>query len=697
MSAHDTAAQPVALPVLDAGLPDFPQLTVPAIREAVIAAMDAQRQVWESIATDDAPPTVANVLIPLESGRAALRTAYWTLYTLADSAATDEIREVETEMAPLMAAHRDAFYLDGRIAARLSSLAAALPEPDPEDADAVETAWLLHRYLEDFDRAGVGLGEGQRTRLRELNSEISAAQTDFSQRTAAAMAAAAVHVTDDTLLDGLGQQTVSGLRQSAADRGLPGALVTFILPTAQPLVTQSPVRELRARVQAASTSRGSGVDPASDTRELVLRLARLRAERAQLLGHPHHAAYVAAGATARSTDAVARMLGQLAPPAVRNALEEATQLQAVLERDHPGERLQSWDWGFYADRVRQETYQVDQAALRPYLELDNVLRRGVFAAAERLYGLTFAERPDLPGYADGVRVFAVTRADGTPGGLFVADYYAREGKRGGAWMHSLTESSRLTGTLPVVVNNLNVTRPGPGEPTLLTWDEVNTAFHEFGHALHGLLTDVHWPSLSGTAVPRDFVEYPSQVNEMWATHPEILAGYARHHATGEPLPAELLDALLASQADGEGFRTTEFLAAALLDQAWHTLTPEQVPTDVDDVEPFERRALAEAGVALDEVPPRYRTTYFNHAFGGGYDAAYYSYIWSEVLDADTVEWFRTEAAIDGDGGLNRAAGDRFAEALLSRGHSRDPLASYRDLRGRDADIAPLLRRRKLEA
>lgn len=671
------------------GLPDFPALRIAQIKDAIVAAMAAQRAAWESIATDAEPATVENTLEPLERGRRDLTHATATMYTLANSAADEEIRAVESEMAPALAAHRDALYLDQRLYARLRALR---EHPQPLDE---ETAWLLHRYLESFERSGIALGEQDAERLRELNTAISAAQTEFSQLAAAGMSAAAV-VLDEDELAGLPEPVVSQLRQSATDRGVDGALATFILPTAQPLVAQSPHRGTRERVHRASVSRGDGHDSATDTRALVLRLARLRAERAVLLGYPHHAAYVAAGGTVGSSDVVGATLARLAGPAAANARAEAQELTAALHATEPDAELQPWDWGHLADQVRATTYAVDAAALRPYLELDNVLIRGVFYAAERLYGLTFAERPDLPGYADGVRVFEVHRPDGSAGGLFVADFYAREGKRGGAWMHSLTEQSHLQGDLPVVLNNLNVTRPAPGRPTLLTWDEVNTTFHEFGHALHGLLSDVRYPSLSGTAVPRDFVEYPSQVNEMWAVHPDVLASYARHHETGEPIPAELVQALLASQSYGEGFRTTEFLAAALLDQAWHTLSPEQVPTDVEDVVAFEERALADAGVALPEVPPRYRTTYFNHAFGGGYDAGYYSYIWSEVLDADTVDWFQTEGDHDGDGGLNREAGERFRRALLSRGHSRDPLASYRDLRGRDADIAPLLRRRRLE-
>jgi peptidyl-dipeptidase Dcp len=439
------------------------------------------------------------------------------------------------------------------------------------------------------------------------------------------------------------------------------------------------------------------VDAASDTRATLLELARLRAARAELLGYPHHAAYVIEDGTAASAGAVNEMLARLAPPAVRNARREAAELAEVLAADPAapdGRDLAPSDWVYYAERLRKERFSVDDDVLRPYLELDRVLRDGVFYAAHRLYGLTFHERPDLPGYADGVRVWEVREEDGRGLGLFVGDYYARAGKRGGAWMHSLVDQSHLLAERPVIVNNLNVTPPSAGEPTLLTWDEVRTCFHEFGHALHALFSDVRYPSLAGTAVPRDFVEYPSQVNEMWMANPEVVARFARHHVTGEPLPAELLEKVLSVGSYGEGFATTEYLGAALLDQAWHQVTREQVPTDAADVEAFEREALQRAGVLLDLVPPRYRSTYFNHTFGGGYDAGYYSYIWSEVLDADTVEWF-TEQAHDGDGGLNRAAGQRFRDALLSRGYSQDPLVSFRELRGRDARIDPLLVRRGL--
>ncbi|UFU08068.1 M3 family metallopeptidase [Ruania halotolerans] len=689
IAAENPFAAPSSLPY---GLPDFASVQIEHFRPALEAGLAEQRAEWEAIASTAEPPTEANTLDALESSGALLDRVQAVFFTLVSSAATDEIRAIEEEFAPRLAEHSDALWLDERIYARITRVAEQL------DASASEeTRWVLERYRLLFERAGIRLDESDTARLRELNSRISSLETQFSQRVVAGLEAAAVHVPDAAGLTGLSAGAVSSLRQAAQDRAQDGYLITLGLPTPQPIVGQTTNRDLRKRVHTASISRGTGVDPDSDTRPIVLDLARLRAERARLLGYAHHAEYVAQGATAKSTDAVNGMLARLAPAAVRNARHEAAELAAALHKDEPSAEFAPWDWALYADRVREQRYSFDEDDLRPYLELDRVLADGVFFAARTLYGITLTERPDLTGYADGVRVWEVREADGSGLGLFVGDYYAREGKRGGAWMHHLVDGAGLLRTQPVVVNNLNINRPAPGEPTLLTWDEVITAFHEFGHALHGLFTAVRYPSVSGTSVPRDFVEYPSQVNEMWAWHPQVLARFARHHRSGEALPTATLDQLRASQSYGVGFDTTEYLAAAILDQAWHQLTPEQVPTDPAEVETFEAAALEQAGVALALVPPRYRSTYFNHTFGGGYDAGYYSYIWSQVLDADTVDWFREDAAHGEDGGLNRSAGDRFREALLSRGHAQDPLASYRDLRGRDAVIDPLLRRKGLNA
>jgi len=686
LSAQNPLATPSDLPY---ELPDFSTVETAHIGPALEAGIAEQRQEWERIATDTAAPTVANTLEAVERSGRLLYRAETLLETLLGSVATDELRDLEAQFAPVLAAHRDGFWLDTRIHERMAAVYA-------EGIEDAETRWVLHRYLRDFERAGIHLGAADKDRLRELNAQITRAETNFSQRVVTGLETAAVAVTEEDRLAGVAESTKAALAQAATDRGRPGYLITMQLPTDQAILTELADRALREEVHTASTTRGSGAEAQADTRQLVLDLARARSRRAQLLGYENHSSYVAAGSTAKTSEAINEVLSRLAPAARRNVEKEREDLQAALDQEDQGGELAPWDWQFYAERVRHARYAVDDAQLRPYLELDRVLHDGVFYAAGRLYGITVTEREDLHGYTDDVRVFEVFDHDGTALGLFVADYYARAGKRGGAWMHNLVEASGLLGQLPVVVNNLNISRPSPGQPTLLTWDEVTTAFHEFGHALHSLFAQARYPSVSGTNVPRDFVEYPSQVNEIWAWHPEVLANYARHHRTGEPLAADTVAQLHTAQSFGDGFATAEYLAAAILDQAWHQLTPEEVPTAVEEVATFEQEALHRAGIDHPLVPPRYRSTYFNHTFGGGYDAGYYSYIWSEVLDADTAEWFRTEAAHDGDGGLNRTAGDRFRQALLARGYTRDPLDSYRDLRGRDAAIEPLLNRRGLK-
>lgn len=685
LDASNPFASPSTLPY---GLPDYTAIREEHYRPALLVGMAEHRAEVEAIAADPAEPTVENTLVALERAGRLLHRAAVAFYNQASSDSTPGLDAIEEEVAPLLAAHRDAIYLDRRLFARVETLAgqAAAGELDlPDDA-----AWLLHRTHTAFVRAGVRLDDDAQARLRELNAEISALDATFGRELLAATNDAAVLVTDEAELDGLPDDARAAAAHAATEGGHDGAwLIELRLPTQQPTLAVLRDRGLRERVMRASLTRGAGGE--HDTRPALLGLARLRAERARLLGYQHHADYVAQDATAGSADAVADLLARLAPVAVANAREEAVALQEALERDHPGATLEPWDWAYYAEQVRQERRALDDTRLRPYLELERVLADGVFRAANALYGLTFAERHDLTGYHPDVRVFEVFDADGSGLGLFLGDFWTRGSKRGGAWMNNLVDQSTLLGHPPVVVNNLNVPKPPPGEPTLLAWDDVITLFHEFGHALHGLLSDVRFPSQSGTEVPRDFVEYPSQVNEMWAWEPQILASYAVHHETGEPMPAEWVQTLLDARQDGEGFATTEYLAAALLDQAWYRLAPEEVPTDVADVEPFEAAALAAAGVDFAPVPPRYRTTYFNHVFASGYSAGYYSYIWSEVLDADTVEWFRE------NGGLRRENGDVFRARLLSRGGSRDPLASFRDLRGRDADIAPLLARRGLLA
>jgi peptidyl-dipeptidase Dcp len=612
----------------------------------------------EAIASSDEPPTFENTIAALErSGRILDRTAT-AFFTMASSNTSDGIMEIEKRISPELTRHSDAIRLNRALWARIKQVTT----DDPEEA------WLLEKYREDFVRAGADLSEPEQERLRRINEELSRLSTEFSQNLLKASTESALVVDDAKELDGLDEAAIKAAEKDGR----------YVLPllnfTNQPALAQLTDRDVRRRLFELSVGR------APENFALAVRMATLRAERAALLGFPTHAAYVVADQTAKTVEAVEEMLGQLVGPAVRNAKAEA---EALAEQ--AGFPIEPWDWSFYAEKVRRSRYEFDAEAMRPYFELNRVYRDGVFKAATLLYGVTFEERPDLKGYHEDVRVFEVFEEDGTALGLFLLDPYARPNKRGGAWMNNLVDQSFLFGEKPVVVNNLNITKPAEG-PTLLSYDEVNTAFHEFGHALHGLFSQVRYPRVSGTQVPRDFVEYPSQVNEMWVTWPEILESYARHHETGEPMPAELVEKLKAAEKFNQGFKTVEYLAATLLDWAWHKLAPGQ---EVADAEAFEREALEAAGIAFPPVPPRYRTNYFMHIFSGGYSAGYYSYIWSEVLDAESVEWFKE------NGGLTRANGDHFRRELLSRGGSVDPLASFVAFRGREPSIRPLLERRGL--
>jgi peptidyl-dipeptidase Dcp len=683
MSAVDTASVSPDNPLrtvseLPFRLPAFAAISAEHCREALLAGMAEQRSEIAAIAGSDEPPTFENTIVAMERSGELLTRAWSVFGNLTSSVSTPRLREIERELAPLEAAHSDAIHLDPALFARIDAVHAARHDSGLDD----EEVRLVERYHLDFVLAGAQLDEAGRARLTELNQELSTLSTGFGQNLQLATEAAAVRVTDEAELDGLSAEEIAGAATAAADRGLDGHVLALLLPSGQPVLAKLRNRDLRRRVFEASLARASAGE--HDNRPLAARIAVLRAERARLLGFDTHADLVLADSTARTTDAVDAMLASMVPASVANAEAEAAVLREVAARD--GVELAAWDWAFYSEQVRAERYAVDTPALRPYFELDRVLVDGVFHAAELLYGYRFTPRPDLAGYHPDVRVWEVADADGAAVGLYLGDFFAREGKRGGAWMSSFVRQSRLLGTAPVVVNNLNVTRAPDGQPTLLTLDEVNTLFHEFGHALHGLSSAVTYPRFSGTAVPRDFVEFPSQVNEMWAMWPEVLAHYARHVETDEQLPGEIVRAIDAAQLWGEGFATLEYLAATLLDQAWHRITPD---TEIGDPVAFEQQALADAGVASDLVPPRYRTTYFQHIFAGGYAAGYYSYIWSEVLDADTVEWFKE------NGGLRRDNGDAFRGKLLAVGGSVDPLAAFRAVRGRDADPQPLLRRRGL--
>ncbi|GGM41589.1 M3 family metallopeptidase [Dactylosporangium sucinum] len=667
-------------------LPPFDRIEIGHYLPAFERGMADQRDEVAAIAADPAPPTFENTLVALERSGRILQRVSAAFFNLASSDTSPQLQEIETQVVPRLSAHSDAIMLDRTLYGRVRDL---YERRDELGLDA-ESAWLLERYHTDFVRAGARLSDEQHVRLREINAELAGLATEFGNKVRDEMNANAVVVNDVAELDGLSDDAIAAAEQAARDRGLErGYVLNLILPTAQPQLAALTNRALRERLHTASVTRGARGDE-HDTTGLVRRIVRLRAERARLLGFEHHAEYNIADNTARTVQAVEEMLAKLAPAAVANALAEAEDLQAAIAASGETFTLEPWDWAFYTERVRRERYAIDESELRPYFELERVLRDGVFYAAGRLYGLRFEERPELPAYHPDARVFEVLDHDGSRLGLFIGDFFTRPSKRGGAWANALVPQSRLFGTAPVVVNNLNVNRAPAGEPTLLTLDEVRTLFHEFGHALHTLFSQVHFPKFAGTRVPRDFVEYPSQVNEVWMLWPEVLANYATHHETGAPLPQEIVDRLQAAKQFNEGFATTEYLAASLLDLAWHTLRVEDAE-DID-VAAFEAAALERAGVAVPFVPPRYRTPYFAHIFSGAaYSAGYYSYIWSEVLDADTVDWL-TER-----GGLRRELGDTFRDGLLAKGGSADAMAVYRAFRGRDPLIEPLLKRRGLTA
>jgi peptidyl-dipeptidase Dcp len=629
-------------------------------------------------------PTFENTMVPLEESGELLGDVARTFYTVSSADATDEIQAIEETLAPLMAAHQDAIQLDAMLYWRIKTLHDQL---DRLELDA-EQRYLVERHYREMTHAGAALDDDAKARLTALNQRLSSLTTTFEKNLLNDTNDLAVVFDDAAELDGLADGELSATAQAAAERGLEGKhVVTLPLFTGHPYLSSLTDRASRRRIMAASRSRGSRGN-AHDNRAVLLEIVRLRAERAALLGYDTHAAYVTADETAGSPEAVHDLLRRLAIPAARNAAREQSALQAIIDLEPEPFALEAHDWAFYTEKVRAAEYEIDRAALRPWFEAERVLQDGVFFAAHALYGVSFSERTDLVAYHPDARVFEVRNEDGTELGLYVLDLYTRDTKRGGAWMNSMVEQSRLRGTSPVVVNNLNVSKPAAGQPTLLTLDEVNTLFHEFGHALHGLFAVVTYPHFSGTAVFRDFVEFPSQVNEMWIFWPEILDHYARHVETGEPLPAEIVEKLRSSETFNQGFATSEYLAASWLDQAWHSLAQAEADAEID-VADFEAAALADIGLDAPAVPTRYSSTYFAHVFSGGYSAGYYSYIWSEVLDADTVEWFGEH------GGLQRSNGDRFRERLLGVGGSKDPLEAYRDFRGRDAEIEPLLKRRGL--
>lgn len=637
----------------------------------------------DAIAERADSPTLENTIIAMEKSGALLDRVATVFFALISANTNEEMEKIRSEMAPKLSAHSDQILLNGKLFHRVKTI---YEQRDQLGLDA-ESKRLVEKYYTDFIRSGANLSNEEKESLKKINGEMAVLQTTFSQNVLKEVNALAVVVDSKDELDGLSDAAIEAAANEAKSRELDGKYVITLRNTSgQPPMASLTNRALRERIHKTSLSRGSrGGD--FDNRDILANVIKLRAERAQLMGYNNHAAYSLENQTAQTPKAVNERLSSLAPKAVANANKEATDLQKMIDAEDGSFKLASWDWDFYTEKVRADRYNFDASQLKPYFEMDNVLQNGVFYAATQLFGITFKERFDLPVYQEDIRVFQVFNEDGSVLALFIFDGYARSSKRGGAWMNAYVSQSKLKGNKPVIANHMNVVKPPKGEPTLMSFDEVITTFHEFGHALHGMFSDVNYPYFAGTSVPRDFVEYPSQVNEMWAIWPEVLKNYAVHHETGKPMPKELLDKVLATQKFNQGFSTTEYLAASLLDQALHQLSPDQVPTG-EEIIAFEADALKTAGVSMDVIPPRYRSTYFSHIIGG-YSAGYYSYIWSEVLDADTVEWFKE------NGGLKRENGDHFRKTLLSRGGSKDALKIFKDFRGAEPNIQPLLDRRGL--
>src|SRR5947208_6818351 len=664
-------------------LPPFDKIKDEHFVPATETGMQEQLKEVDAIAANAEKATFDNTVVELErTGRLLDRTQ--RTFSNLNAADTNPTRQkIETELAPKLSAPHDDILLNSILFVRAQELYSNREKLglDPE------SVYLLERYYKDFVRAGAKLSDSDKEKLKKINAELATLQTRFDQNVLKEKNASSIVVDRREDLAGLSDNQIAAASAAAKDEHKEGKFVLRLQnTTGQPVLGSLQNRALRERIMQASLSRNSKGGP-FDTREIIIRTAQLRAERAKLLGYENHAAYQLEDQTAKDVSTVNKLLADLAVPAVANARREAADMQKIVDQEKGGFQIASWDWDFYSEKVRKARYQFDESDVRPYYELNHVLVDGVFFAAGKLYGLTFKERHDLPVYQPELRVWEVYDADGQPLALFLGDYYARPSKRGGAWMNAYVQQSGLFGTKPVVANHLNIPKPPPGEPTLLTHDEVRTAFHEFGHALHGMFSNVKYPRFSGTSVPRDFVEYPSQVNEMWATWPEVLKNYAKHYKTGEPIPQALLDKVIAAEKFNQGYKTTEYLSASLLDQAWHQLNPPDVP---QDAVVFESEALHKAGVDFQPVPPRYRSFYFSHAFAGGYSAGYYSYLWSEVLDADTVEWIKAH------GGLKRENGDRFRAMLLSRGGSADALGLFKNFVGRDPYIEPLLKRRGLD-
>jgi len=663
--------------------PRFDVISESDYAPAIAAGIQQKLAEVEKIANNPAEPTFDNTFVALEKSGALLTRTMSVFGAMTSANTSDALQKLDEETSPKLAALDDAIMLNSKLFARIKTI---YDRRDSLNLDA-ESLRLVEVTYKNYVLAGANLSDADKTQLKALNQEAATLSTQFTNKLLAASKNGALAIGDKTLLAGLSEGELAAAAQAASERKLEKQwLLVLQNTTQQPDLQNLQDRDTRQKLFDASINRAEKND-ANDTRQTLARLAKVRAEQAKLLGFPNYAAWKLQNQMAKTPDAALAFMRNIVPAATARAEREAKDIQAVIDRQNGGFKLAAWDWQFYAEQVRKEKYDLDESQIKPYFEMNNVLHNGVFYAANLLYGISFKERKDISVYHPDVRVYEVFDKDGQSLALFYTDFFKRDNKGGGAWMSNFVEQSKLNGTKPVIYNVSNFTKPAPGQPALLSYDDVITMFHEFGHALHGMFADQQYPSLSGTNTARDFVEFPSQFNEHWASDPQVFSHFAKHYQTGEAMPQALVDKINKADKFNKGYAMTELLAAALLDMHWHMLGADQPQQDVDK---FEAASLRQDKIDLSYVPPRYRSSYFQHIWGNGYAAGYYAYLWTEMLADDAFQWFSD------NGGLTAENGQRFREQVLSQGNSQDLEKLYVKWRGQEPGIEPMLINRGLK-
>lgn len=656
--------------------PEFDKIKDEHFKPAFDYGLKVQSHEIDFILKNRMTPTFENTVLALENSGEVLKRARRAFAALAGANTNPTLQKLSQEYAPIFAAHNDKIYLNSDLYKKIKAV-----KTDKLDA---ESKRLVEVYLQDFEFAGANLSNADKEKMKKINGEVAKLSNDFSNKLLDARKHSSVIINDLKELDGLSDEEIAIASENAKAAGYTGKyLLTITNTTQQPLLQNLKNRATREKLFKAGWTRAEKGDQ-DDTTKIIEELAKLRLQKAQLLGKKSFAEWKLQDQMAKTPENVSNFLAQIAKPAVEQVKKEAKDIQGLIDQQKGGFKLEPWDWNFYAEQVRKAKFDLDENELKPYFEVNSVLENGVFFAAEKLYGITFKKRTDLPVYHPDVLVYEIFDFDGKSMALFYVDFFSRDSKRGGAWMSNFVPQSHSKGQKPVIVNVLNYQKAADGKASLISYDEVTTMFHEFGHATHGLFANQKYETLSGTAVPRDFVELPSQINEYWALHPEVLKNYAHHYQTKQPMPQSLVDKLKKSLTFNQGYMTTELVAAATLDFGWHSVTSEKEVISALD---FEKKTLEKYGLLVPQAPPRYHSPYFSHIWGGGYSSGYYAYLWAEVLDSDGYQWFEE------NGGLNRKNGDRFRKYILSVGNTVDLNQAYKDFAGREPNIKALLKNR----